>query len=133
MALMRYLVRDRNGAYYVRRLIPPDLRPHLPGRFQGMANWKTPLRTGEPAEAKRRYGPVLIACNRNFELAAMRRAASERDELTDAEIAAGATWYRDSQPCRGRPAASSQAPRRWPEASEVYREGVEERIGMAAE
>jgi hypothetical protein len=52
MALISYLLKDRHGTYYFRRVIPAALRPFMPAPWQGKANWKQTLRTKKPTEAK---------------------------------------------------------------------------------
>jgi len=64
MALMSYLIRDRLGTYYFRRVIPKELRPFMPAPWTGKANWKRSLRTKAPATAKQaafRIGPDCMA------------------------------------------------------------------------
>lgn len=38
MALMSYLLRDKHGTYYFRRVIPVDLRRFMPAPWTGKAN-----------------------------------------------------------------------------------------------
>ena len=62
MALMTYLLKDRHGTYYFRRVIPPDLRPFMPPRWQHKANFKQSLRTKKPSVAKIEASKVLREC-----------------------------------------------------------------------
>ncbi|GJD55244.1 DUF6538 domain-containing protein [Methylobacterium dankookense] len=45
MALMSYLIRDRNGTYDFRRVIPQALRPFMPAPWTGKGAWTKSLRT----------------------------------------------------------------------------------------
>ncbi len=92
---MRYIVRDRHGTYKFRRPIPEALRSLMAGEWGSKANWVCSLGTKDPAEAKRRYPAVLTKCNRDFQLAEMRKAETHRKELSADEIAALASWFRD--------------------------------------
>ena len=67
MALMSYLIRDRLGTYYFRRVVPPALRPFMPAPWTGKANWKASLGTKDPATAKRAATKRLAACMADFE------------------------------------------------------------------
>lgn len=62
MALMSYLLKDRHGTYYFRRIVPPALRPFMPAPWTGKVEWKQSLRTKKPDEAKNRTARVLAAC-----------------------------------------------------------------------
>jgi integrase len=95
MALMSYLIRDQHGTYYFRRIIPPALRPFMPDPWTGKSAWKVTLGTKDPANAKRRCGSTLRACQRDFDVAELRREGRNRTDLTDEEIEALAVWFRD--------------------------------------
>jgi integrase len=69
MALMTYLVKDRHGTYYFRRVIPPALRPFMPPPWTGKANFKLSLRTKSPKQAKAEVSKVLPQCMAAFESA----------------------------------------------------------------
>ncbi|GJE19341.1 DUF6538 domain-containing protein [Methylobacterium marchantiae] len=69
MALMSYLLRDRLGTYYFRRVIPADLRPFMPAPWTGEANWKLSLKTKSPATAKQAASRFLRDCMADFEAA----------------------------------------------------------------
>jgi integrase len=62
MALMTYLLKDRHGTYYFRRVIPPALRTLMPAPWTGKANFKLTLGTKEPSEAKVRASNALREC-----------------------------------------------------------------------
>lgn len=66
MALMSYLLKDQHGTYYFRRVIPPALRPFMPGPWTGKREWKRSLRTKVPAEAKRNAARALSECTADF-------------------------------------------------------------------
>ena len=70
MALMSYLIRDRLGTYYFRRVIPSELRSFMPAPWTGKANWKASLGTKDPAMAKRAAPRLLTQCAVDFEAAA---------------------------------------------------------------
>lgn len=67
MALMSYLIRDRLGTYYFRRVIPPGLRALMPAPWTDKANWKVSLATKDPSAAKRAAASRLSACMADFE------------------------------------------------------------------
>ncbi|MGV7031248.1 site-specific integrase [Methylobacterium symbioticum] len=69
MALMSYLIRDRNGTYYFRRIIPQALRPFMPGDWKGKGAWTKSLRTKDPAAAKKAAVRCLADCVEDFETA----------------------------------------------------------------
>lgn len=69
MALMSYLIRDKHGTYYFRRIISPSLRPFMPPPWAGKREWKRSLRTKDPAAAKRAASHLLRDCMADFELA----------------------------------------------------------------
>ena len=52
---MTYLLKDRHGTYYFRRVIPPALRPFMPPPWAGKANFKLSLGTKSPARAKAEF------------------------------------------------------------------------------
>lgn len=66
MALMTYLLKDRNGTYYFRRVIPPELRPFMPAPWEGKANWKRTLGTKNPKDAKVAASKALRECTNAF-------------------------------------------------------------------
>ena len=69
MALMTYLLKDRHGTYYFRRVIPPDLRPFMPPPWQGKANFKRSLATKKPSVAKVEASKALRECTVAFQTA----------------------------------------------------------------
>ena len=69
MALMTYLLKDRHGTYYFRRVIPPDLRPFMPLPWQHKANFKRSLGTKRPAVAKIEASKALRECTIAFQSA----------------------------------------------------------------
>ena len=69
MALMSYLIRDRLGTYYFRRVIPEDLRPFMPAPWTGKSNWKRSLGTKVPTAAKKAGARLLRDCMADFEAA----------------------------------------------------------------
>lgn len=85
MALMTYLLRDRHGTYYFRRVIPPELRPFMPAPWLGKANWKRSLKTKLPADAKVRASRMLAECTADFQ-AGERRRRGEPVSTRDAVI-----------------------------------------------
>lgn len=68
MALMSYLLRDKHGTYYFRRVIPTQLRPFMPAPWTGKANWKKSLGTKDPAAAKRGASRSLSDCVADFDV-----------------------------------------------------------------
>jgi integrase len=69
MALMTYLLKDRRGTYYFRRVIPPDLRPFMPPPWQYKANFKRSLGTKKPSVAKIEASKALRECTVAFQTA----------------------------------------------------------------
>jgi hypothetical protein len=69
MALMTYLLKDRHGTYYFRRVIPAALRPFMPSPWCGKANFKRSLRTKKPASAKIEASKALGDCTIAFQSA----------------------------------------------------------------
>lgn len=69
MALMSYLLKDQNGTYYFRRVIPAALRPFMPSPWQGKANWKRTLGTKDPREAKVATSKAFRDCTIAFQVA----------------------------------------------------------------
>ena len=69
MALMTYLIKDRHGTYYFRRVIPPALRPFMPDPWGGKANYKRSLETKRPAIAKVEASKALRDCTIAFQYA----------------------------------------------------------------
>ena len=65
--MMNYLLRDRHGTYYFRRVIPAELRPLMPAPWTGKVNWKASLQTKDPATAKRAHARLLSRCVADFE------------------------------------------------------------------
>ena len=90
MALMSYLIRDQHGTYYFRRTIPRALRPFMPEPWTGKTAWKVSLATKNPADAKRRCTARLKACQRDLDLAEMRRGL--RSASRRCKIAASGGW-----------------------------------------
>ncbi len=96
LALLSYLIRDKNGTYYFRRSIPIQLRPFIAGRFHTKANWKQSLKTKDPKQAKLVVVEVQKECNAAFHDAELRQALRNRNNLTQDDIRSLADWYRDS-------------------------------------
>ncbi len=96
LALLSYLIRDKNETYYFRRSIPIHLRPFIAGKFHAKANWKQSLKTKEPKKAKFEYVAILAECTADFDRAEMREALRNRTALTQDDIRSIADWYRDS-------------------------------------
>jgi hypothetical protein len=69
MALMTYLLKDRHGTYYFRRVIPVALRPFMPPPWCGKANFKRSLGTKKPASAKIEASKALGDCTIAFQIA----------------------------------------------------------------
>src|ERR1700677_2674145 len=69
MALMTYLLKDRHGTYYFRRVIPPDLRAFMPAPWRGKANFKRSLGTKKPSAAKIEASKALRECTVAFQTA----------------------------------------------------------------
>lgn len=69
MALMSYLIRDKLGTYYFRRVIPPTLTPFMSSPWTGKREWKRSLRTEDPKEARLRGARLLGDCMADFEAA----------------------------------------------------------------
>ena len=62
-----YLVQVPSGVYYLRRVIPPALRPFMPEPWRGKSVWKLSLQTNDYAQAKRRADSgVRSRCNADF-------------------------------------------------------------------
>lgn len=70
---MSYLIRDRRGTYYFRRVIPPALRAYMPPPWTGKREWKRSLRTKDPAVVKRTAAAHLAECMVDFEVAERRK------------------------------------------------------------
>ena len=66
---MTYLVRDKNGTYYFRKVIPPKLRQHMPAPWTGKANFKRSLETKNPRGAKIKASRVFSDCTTAFQIA----------------------------------------------------------------
>ncbi|KQT19861.1 hypothetical protein ASG40_03375 [Methylobacterium sp. Leaf399] len=66
---MSYLIRDRLGTYYFRRVIPEALRPFMPAPWTGKGSWKRSLGTKQPAAAKKAGARMLRDCMADFEAA----------------------------------------------------------------
>ncbi len=64
---MTYLIKDRHGTYYFRRVIPPALRPFMPTPWCGKANFKRSLETKRPALAKIEASKALRDCTVAFQ------------------------------------------------------------------
>jgi hypothetical protein len=96
LALLSYLIRDKNGTYYFRRSIPIHLRPFIAGKFHAKANWKQSLNTKVPKKAKSAYAAILAECTNDFERAELRESLRNRTALTQDDIRSLADWYRDS-------------------------------------
>jgi hypothetical protein len=69
MALMTYLLKDRHGSYYFRRVVPPDLRAFTPPPWQGKANFERSLGTKTPSAAKIQASKALRECTVAFQTA----------------------------------------------------------------
>ena len=67
MALMTYLLKDRHGTYYFRRVILASLRPFMPPPWTGKANFKRTLGTKKPAVAKVQASNALRECTVAFQ------------------------------------------------------------------
>jgi hypothetical protein len=96
LALLSYLIRDKNGTYYFRRSIPIHLRSFVTGRFHAKANWKQSLNTKEPKKAKSAYAAILAECTADFERAELCESLRNRTALTQDDVRSLADWYRDS-------------------------------------
>jgi hypothetical protein len=95
MSPMTHVVRDKNGTYYFRRVIPERMRQFMPGDFQGKANWKKSFLTKSGPVMKRAYAAMQRACERDFNTADLQAKFRYRRELTPVDITALADWYRD--------------------------------------
>jgi hypothetical protein len=89
---MTHVVRDKNGTYYFRRVIPERMRPFMPGAFQGKANWKKSFFTKSGAAMKLAYSAMQLACERDFNTADLQAKFRYRTELSPEDIAALADW-----------------------------------------
>jgi integrase len=96
LALLSYLIRDKNGTYYFRRSIPIDLRPFIAGRFRAKANWKLSLKTKDIKQAKRLVPAIQEECNTAFDKAEAIHALRNRTALTQDDIRSIAEWWRDT-------------------------------------
>jgi hypothetical protein len=67
MALMTYLLKDRNGTCYFRRVIPLALRPFMQAPWTGLANFKRSLGTKRPVIAKVEASKALRDCTIAFQ------------------------------------------------------------------
>jgi hypothetical protein len=94
MALMSYLIKDRNGTSYFRRGIPENLRAFMPEPWTGRTAWKRSLGTKLPAGAKVGASTALRDCTVAFQVAELRRTRSAREELRDAEREAIEEYWR---------------------------------------
>ena len=66
---MTYLLKDRHGTYYFRRVIPPELRSFMPLPWRGKANFKQSLWTKTPSVAKIEASKALRECTVAFQTA----------------------------------------------------------------
>jgi len=64
---MTYLLKDRHGTYYFRRVIPAALRPFMSPPWTGKANFKLSLRTKKPVVAKVQASNALRECTVAFQ------------------------------------------------------------------
>ena len=81
MALMTYLLKDRHGTYYFRRVIPPDLRAFMPEHWRGKANFKRSLGTKEPSAAKIEASKALRECTVAFQTALRAKGGLTADPI----------------------------------------------------
>jgi integrase len=87
MALMTYLLKDRHGTYYFRRVIPPDLRDFMPPPWRGKANFKRSLGTKKPSAAKIEASKALRECTVAFQTALRAKDGIPADAKVVAEEA----------------------------------------------
>ena len=80
---MTYLIRDQNGTYYFRKVIPPKLRPHMPAPWTGKVNFKRSLETKNPRGAKIKASRVLSECTAAFQMAERALTGAHAKELHD--------------------------------------------------
>jgi integrase len=69
MSLMTYLLKDRHGTYYFRRVIPAALKPFMSPPWTGNANFKRSLGTKKPSVAKIEASKALRDCTIAFQSA----------------------------------------------------------------
>ena len=69
MALTSYILRDRLGTFYFRRVVPPELRSLMPAPWASKANRKASLGTKDPKMAKRAATSRLARCMADFKAA----------------------------------------------------------------
>ena len=81
MALMTYLLKDRHGTYYFRRVIPPDLRAFMPWPWRGKANFKRSLGTKKPSAAKIEASKALRECTVAFQTALRAKGGMTADTI----------------------------------------------------
>jgi integrase len=85
MALMTYLLKDRHGTYYFRRVVPPALRAFMPAPWRGKANFKQSLGTKKPSAAKIEASKALRECTVAFQTAVRARDGIPADAKVVAE------------------------------------------------
>jgi hypothetical protein len=85
MALMTYLLKDRHGTYYFRRVIPSAIRAFMPPPWRGKANFKVTLGTKKPAIAKVEASKALRDCTVAFQIAdrAMRGGPAKANRIDE--------------------------------------------------
>jgi hypothetical protein len=86
MALMTYLLKDRHGTYYFRRVIPPDLRRFMPPPWQGKANFKRSLGTKKPSVANVEASTALRECTVAFQTALRARDGIAAESKMPADV-----------------------------------------------
>ena len=86
MALMTYLLKDRHGTYYFRRVIPPELRSFMPPPWQHKANFKQSLGTKKPSIAKIEASKVLRECTVAFQAALRAKDGVPADARISADV-----------------------------------------------
>jgi hypothetical protein len=82
MSLMTYLLKDRHGTQYFRRVIPLALRPHMPPPWRGKANFKRTLGTKKPNVAKAQAEDALRECTVAFQNAEMAQRGETAKPIT---------------------------------------------------
>jgi hypothetical protein len=87
MALMTYLLKDRHGTYYFRRVVPPALRAFMPAPWRGKANFKRSLGTKKPSAAKIEASKALRECTVAFQTALRAKDGIPADAKVVAEEA----------------------------------------------
>ena len=83
---MTYLLKDRHGTYYFRRVVPPHLRPFMPPPWRGKANFKRSLGTKKPTTAKIEASKALRECTVAFQIALRTKDGTPEEGKMTADV-----------------------------------------------